>query len=342
MTLLAPGMLWWLLGVVALAAAYVVMQQRRRHYAVRFTNLDLLASVAPRRPGWRRHVPAALMALALVSLIVSLARPVTEVRVPKDSATIVVVIDVSASMSATDVKPDRLSAARDAAQEFVDALPEGMRVGLVVFDGRTRVLSMPTEDLGSVSRLLPPISVGPGTATGDAIMTALDAIETDNAQRAAAAPSPTRSPPPSATPAPGASPSPGAEPEDPAAEIVLLSDGHTTVGRPPLEAAQVAAERNIPVNTIAFGTSEGVVRIEGRLIEVPSDPAAMSAVADITGGSFFEAFTAEGLRQVYDDIGSRVGYDVEEREVGARYAGIAAGLLVLGLLGSLFWAGRVI
>jgi Ca-activated chloride channel family protein len=102
-------MLWWLLGVVALAAAYVVMQQRRRHYAVRFTNLDLLASVAPRRPGWRRHVPAALMALALVSLIVSLARPVTEVRVPKDSATIVVVIDVSASMSATDVKPDRLS-----------------------------------------------------------------------------------------------------------------------------------------------------------------------------------------------------------------------------------------
>ena len=166
MTFLASERLWLLVVVVALAAAYVVLQRRRRHYAVRFTNLDLLASVAPKRPGWRRHASAALVGVALVGVVLGLARPARDERVPKEAATVVLVVDTSVSMEATDVAPDRLRAAQAAAHTFVDGLPDGLLVGLVAFDGSTRLLATPTAEHAAVEQALDQLATGPGTAAG--------------------------------------------------------------------------------------------------------------------------------------------------------------------------------
>ena len=312
MSFLAAGRLWLLLVVAGLVAAYVVLQRRRRQYAVRFTNLELLASVAPRRPGWRRHVPAAAMALALVGLVIGLARPVWEVRVPKEAATVMLVVDVSASMQATDVEPTRL----DAALSFVDDLPDRLRVGLVAFDRSTRVIAPPTTDHTLVETGIQGLYTGPGTAAGDAIHTALDAI----------------------TNAGGAGETEGEQ----TAAIVLLSDGATTVGTPVEVAAQAAVEQGVPVTTIAFGTPEGTVDIGGRVIPVPADVGAMTSLAEVTGGAFFEAASGEELEGVYEDIGSRVGYTTEDREVGLTFVGIAVALLVAALGAALVWTGRML
>lgn len=315
MTFLAPHWLWLLTAVVALAAAYVVLQGRRRHYAVRFTNLDLLASVAPRRPGWRRHVPAAAMGLAAAALVVGLARPAWEVRVPEEAATLMVVIDTSVSMEATDVEPNRLEAASEAAGSFVESLPDRLLVGLVSFDRGTRVMS-PTRDHEAVEVALRRLTTGPGTAAGEAIYAALDAIAS----------------------AGGAGRADGKQ----TAAIVLLSDGVTTIGRPVEMAAATAAEQGVPVTTIAFGSSGGMVMVQGEPIPVPADPETMAAVADTTGGRFFEAFSADQLRSVYSDIGSRVGFRTEKRDVGMRFVAVGATVLLLALGSSIFWSGRML
>jgi Ca-activated chloride channel family protein len=307
MRFLSSERLWLLLLVAGLAAAYVVLQRRRRHYAVRFTNLDLLASVAPRRPGWRRHLSAGLLGLALVGVVLGLARPVRDERVPKEAATVMLVVDTSVSMEATDVEPDRLRAAKEAATTFVRGLPDGLLAGLVAFDGSTRLLAPPTADHDAVERAVAGLSTGPGTAAGEGVYAALGAI-TD--KRSAA--------------------------------IVLLSDGVTTVGRPVEEAASAAAREGVPVTTIAFGTDEGTVEVQGQVVPVPADPATMSAVAEATGGMFFEAFSAEQLEDVYRDIGRRVGYEVEQREVGTTFVAAGFVLLLAALVASLLWTGRIL
>lgn len=321
MTFLAPQWLALAVLVGALAVAYVVLQQRRRHYAVRFTNVDLLASVAPHRPGWRRHVPAGVMALALLGLVVGLARPARETRVPKDAAMVMLVIDTSASMDATDVEPSRLRAAVDAAGAFVADLPESVEIGLVSFDRSPRLLATPTADHAAVADRVRALTTGPGTAAGEAVYVALDAIAT--AQEALGAPPPT-------------------DPERPVAAIVLLSDGVTTVGRPVELAAEEASRQRVPITTIAFGTDEGTVEVQGQVIRVPADRPAMSAVADSTGGSFFEAASGEQLRSVYDDIGGRVGYTTEQREVGMAFVGASLALLVIAMAAALLWTSRVL
>ncbi len=316
MRLLDPERLWLLVPVAALAVGYLVLQRRRRHYALRFTNLDLLASLAPRRPGWRRHAAAGLVAIALASLVISLARPVRQERVPKEEATVMLVLDTSASMEATDVAPTRLRAAIDAGTRFVEGLPERVRVGLVTFDRTTRVVASPTDDHEQVASALARLATGPGTAAGEALYAALEVI----AASGASAP----------------------EEGDPAAAIVLLSDGVTTVGRPVEEAAAAAADQRVPVTTIAFGTDGGTVRVQGRTIPVPADPASMTAVAETTGGNFFEAFSPEQLRRVYDDIGSRVGYELEQREIASRFVATGVLLLLLGVTASLVWSARLL
>ena len=316
MRFLAADRLWLLLVVGALSGAYVLLQRRRRHHAVRFTNLDLLASLAPRRPGWRRHVPAAAMGLALVAMVLGLARPARDERVPKEAATVVLVVDTSASMDATDVSPSRLGAAIAAGQEFVDGLPDRLRVGLVSFDRSTRVLAPPTTDRAAVDRALARLSTGPGTAAGEAIYTALDLLAANGATG-------------------------GAEGEQTAA-IVLLSDGFTTVGRPTESAAVDAAEQGVPVTTIAFGTPEGTVSVLGAEVPVPSDPDSMATVAETTGGTFFEAFSADDLSRVYDDIGSRIGFEVEQREISLVFVTLAMALLLAGLAAALVWQGRIL
>ncbi|MGH8990983.1 MAG: VWA domain-containing protein [Acidimicrobiia bacterium] len=319
MSLVTPSRLWLLLVVAGLAALYLWLGRRRRHRAVRFSNLALLRSVAPRRPGWRRHLPAALTALAMVALIVGLAGPTRQVRVPKEAATVMMVLDMSASMEAVDVSPSRYQAAISAAKTFVTDLPDQVRVGLISFDRSPHVVASPTVDHDAVLTGLDQLTVGPGTAAGDALFAALDALTA--AQDAAGL---------------------TAEENTKGSAVVLLSDGVTTVGSPVAAAAQQAAERGIPVSTIAFGTDTGTVVVQGEVIPVPADPDAMAQVAELTSGRFFEAVTADELRSVYEDIGTRVGYETTTRDASGGL--LAAGAFALvGAFGlGLAWNGRLI
>jgi Ca-activated chloride channel family protein len=319
-SLVEPSRLWLLLVVAGLAALYVWLGRRRRHRAVRFSNLALLKTVAPRRPGWRRHLPAALTGLAMAALIVGLAGPTRQVRVPKKAATVMLVLDMSASMEAVDVSPSRYGAAISAAKTFVSDLPDQVRVGLISFDRSPEIVASPTVDHDAVLAGLDQLTVGPGTAAGDALYAALDVLTA--AQDAA-----------------GIAPSPDGQE---GAAVVLLSDGVTTVGSPVASAAQQAAERGIPVSTIAFGTGAGTVVVQGEVIPVPADPDTMAQVAELTSGRFFEAVSADELRSVYEDIGTRVGYETTSRDASGGL--LAAGAVALaGAFGlGLAWNGRLI
>jgi Ca-activated chloride channel family protein len=324
MTLLAPSRLLLLVPIVALAIAYVVLQHRRKRYAVRFTNLDLLESVAPRRPGWRRHVAAGLAGLAAVLMTIALARPAADMQVPTEDAMVVLAIDTSMSMAATDVAPSRMAAAIDEAVGFVDGLPDGFQVGLVAFDGTARVLATPTDDHAAVSAAIERLSTGPGTAGGDAIEAALATIEIALDDESADAFAP-------ATVDTG---------DAPAATIIMLSDGTTTQGEDVLAAADSAAAENVPVSTITYGTASGVVTVEGQTVEVPPDTATMAEIADATGGSAFEAASADELRAVYDDLEARVGTTTEQRELALGFVAAAFVALLVAAGAAFVWTGR--
>ena len=317
MTLLAPYWLWLLGAVAALVAAYLLAQWRRPDYAVRFTNLALLDTVAPRRPGWRRHLPAGMLLLALTSLVVALARPARIEEVAKERATIVVAIDTSLSMMAEDVAPNRLEAAKDAATSFVDLLPAKLNVGLVSFNRTATVLVSPTEDRASIKRAIAGLQLDQGTAIGEAIFASMQAID-------AVAPAKD-----SAEAAPG--------------RIVLMSDGETTAGRPDEVAASAARERNIAISTIAFGTPNGSIVVPGedRRINVPVNEDALRAIAKQTAGTFFTAATAEQLKAVYADIGSSVGYQEARQEIGGWFIGGGIAALFVTAAFSLLWFSRL-
>ncbi len=314
MTFLSPGRLWLLLAVAALAIMYVVMQRRRSKYAVRFTNLALLDKVAPTQPGWRRHLPAAAFLAMLGLLVVAFARPTDNVRVPRERATVIVTLDVSASMLATDVDPDRITVAREAAQAFVDKLPAQFNVGLVAFSRAASVVVPPTTDREVLARGIDSLTTGPGTAIGDGITTSLQAIAALDAQAAV---------------------------DPPPARIVLLSDGANTAGRSPEVAAAAAAQAKIPVYTIAYGTEDGVVDINGEVIPVPADAPTLRQVADATGGHAYEAASGEELREVYEDIGSSVGYRLVKEDVTARYVGFGLIVAFAASAASLLWFSRL-
>jgi Ca-activated chloride channel family protein len=322
MMFLSPQRLWLAAAVAALAVAYVFLQRRRRHYAVRFTNLDLLASVAPRRPGWRRHVAAALTGLGLLTLVVALARPIREEQVPRDRAIVMLVMDVSGSMMATDIAPNRLTAAQAAAADFVRETPPAYQVGLVAFDGVASVHATPTTDHVAVVNAIQRLTAGGATATGDGIQLALTTIESAVAQPAQ----------------PG---QPAPPPADIPGTIVLLSDGATTAGTPLSTAAAAAAEKGVPVTTIAYGTPDGrLYGSNGFAVDVPADEESMRAVAQATGGSFFTAGSAGELKNVYDAIQSRIGHVLEQREVLRFFVGLGVLLLLAGTVASMVWSAR--
>lgn len=312
MTFLAGGRLWLLLAVAAVAAAYVFLQRRRRHHAVRFTNLELLASIAPSRPGWRRHVAAGVLVASLLVLVVGFARPTMAQRVPRKQATLMLAIDTSISMQATDVAPSRLAAAQQAATDFVEHLPSGFRLGLISFDGNARVLVAPTTEHETVVAAIGTLRLGQRTAAGEAVFTALDTLAAEQAT------------------------------ENDAARIVLMSDGATTTGRPVVMAAAAAAEAKVPVSTIAFGTDQGTVTFSGQTVPVPVDREAMQDLAQTTGGTFFEAASGEELTAVYRDIGSTVAYRTIRNEITATWTGVGLVLLAAGLVLSMLWSGRIL
>jgi Ca-activated chloride channel family protein len=314
MTFLSP---WWLLllvPVLALAVAYVWQQRRQSRYAVRFASLPMLERLAPRRPGWRRHVPAALLLLAFVGLALAVARPEADVRVPRKNATVIVAIDVSISMRATDVEPSRLQAASAAARRFVEGLPDEINVGLVTFSGSTAVRAAPTTDHEEVENALSSLTLSTRTAIGEGVFTSLGEIAATAAKY-------------------GQKKVP--------ATVVLLSDGTNTTGRTPQEAAAAAREAGVPVSTIAYGTQTGTVELDGQLVPVPVDTETLATLAKETDGRAYTAQTSDELNGVYDDIRSSVGFRSEHREITQWFAGLA---LLLGLAAagfSLRWFSRL-
>jgi Ca-activated chloride channel family protein len=318
MTFQSPWWLLALLSVVALVALYVLLQLRRARYAARFTNVALLGSLVPKRAGWRRHVAFGLVALGLAVLVASLAAPSTEVRVPRDRATVVMAVDVSLSMQATDVEPDRFTAMQVAAKQFVGVLPARINLGLVSFAGTATTLVTPTTDRDQVTTAIDNLELAEATAIGDAVFTSLTAI----ANFQSSLESEGQAAPP--------------------ARIVLLSDGYSTVGRDATQAVDAANGAEVPVSTIAFGTDYGTLDLNGETVPVPVDRATLEQIAEDTGGSYSEAASAKELEQVYEDLGSQIGYTTEPKDISPWF--VRGGLLFafLGIVASLLWTSRLL
>jgi len=309
-----PERLWWLLMIPLLVGLYLFLLWRRRRRARphAITNLE---RVLPKQQSWKRHLAVSLAVLALAALNVAFAQPKGEVEVPRERATIVLTIDVSRSMIAEDVAPNRLAAAKAAAQDFLQMLPAGFNVALVSFAGTAAVVVPPTTDRGVVAAAIENLQVAPSTAIGEGIYSSLDAM-------AQAPPDPND---PDST-APGA--------------IVLLSDGYTNVGRPSDQAAQESKKRGIPIYTIAYGTANGYVENEGRREPVPVNPAELNQISRISGGKAFAAGSESELKQVYSSIARQVGYMKVDQEVTEAYAGYALGFAILAGIAVISLAAR--
>lgn len=313
--LLSP---WWLLAVLpvlALAGGYVWRQLHRSEVAVRFSNVELLRAVAPRGIGVvRRYGPATGLLVALLLLALSLARPAIDTREPLERATVMLALDVSLSMQAQDVAPSRIVAAQRAAKDFVRQLPDQFNVGLVAFAKSANVVVSPTKEHAAVVSAIDGLQLQEATATGEAVFSCLDAI--------------------AAVPADGAA-------GPPPARIVLLSDGYRTFGRSIEEAAAASMAANVFVSTIAFGTDNGTVEINGTIQKVPVDRAALQQLAESTKGYYYQAASADSLRKVYQDMGSSIGFRTKAQEIGRWF--VAVGFL-LGLVATalgLLWTSRL-
>jgi Ca-activated chloride channel family protein len=316
-TFLAPDHLWLLVLVAATLALYVVRVLRRRVYAARLSTAALLASVLPRRPQWwRRHLPACLVLLSLITLVFALARPAHAQRVPKDRATVMLAIDISESMVATDVPPNRLDASKRGAIAFSRLLPDRINLGLVSFDRTASVVVAPTTDHDAVRAAIGNLQLGPGTAIGEGIFACLGAIKTFDA-----ALHDTSGPPPAA--------------------IVLLSDGATNTGRPNDIAAEAAHTAHIPVDTIAYGTPGGTIDFDGMSVPVPVDADALRVIATQTGGSYHRATSNDSLKAAYRALGNSIGYTTRYREITTGLVGIAFALSIVAAVLSTLLTGAL-
>lgn len=319
MHFLSPTWLLLLVVVAVLLAAYVAMQLRRTKYVARFSNVELLGSVAPRRPGWRRHLTFATLLIGLSVLSVGVARPSAAVQVPRDRATVMLDIDVSLSMEATDVLPSRIKAAQRAGKQFAGLLPARINLGLISFARNANVLVPPGLDRDAVKRAIDGLQLENYTAIGEAIFSSLDAIRVFS----------------QATTAKGD--------KAPPARIVLLSDGSNTVGRPISDAIAAARKANVQISTIAFGTPNGTVQGDnGEAVPVPADDSALNQIATQTGGTFHTATSVQELESVYKDIGSQIGYTTEQRDISWRFLTFGLIITLVGAGLSMLWSTRFV
>jgi len=295
----------WLLGLALIPLillALAVARRRARRYAVRFTALPALKAASGGAVAWRRRLPAALALAALAALVVAMAKPQRTVAVAVERASIMLVTDHSRSMQASDVKPDRLSAAQKAANAFVDRLPGPVRVGIVAYSDAPDAVQSPSDDHDATRRIVDAQVADGATATGDALQVALDTLtrQRQNGRR-------------------------------PPAAIILLSDGKTTVGRDPVEVAREAGRLKIPISTVALGTSDATVPnpLYGPPLSVAPDPETLRAIAKASGGQAFTAEDANRLSNIYRSLGSQLGTKNAKREVTAAFA-LGAIVLLLG------------
>ncbi len=318
MTFGAPLVLLALLGLPLLFVWYRQRQRERRAAAAAFAAPALQPSVAPVRPGWRRHAPMLAFALAVAVLVIAAARPQRTVAVPVEQASVVLASDVSGSMTATDVSPTRLVAAKRAARRFVDGVPSKVNIGVLEFNHVPTILQSPTRDRIAIKGAIDSMTPSGGTATGDAIAAALASLRRST-------PSGTSRPP---------------------AAIVLLSDGASTRGSDPVAAARAARRLKIPIYTVALGTPQGTIQVRGRdgtmqTKRVPPDEQSLAAIARASGGKTFTAQTAGGLSEVYAKLGSQLGKKKEKQQVTSAFAGGGLVLMLAGAAMSLGWFGRL-
>jgi Ca-activated chloride channel family protein len=313
----APAYLAALLVVPLAAVGYWLLQRRKSRYAVRYPNVDVLAQVVGPRSGWKRHVPAALLLASLAALAVAFARPTVTEQAPDERASVVLVVDISGSMRAQDVRPTRLAAAKEAMVSFLAHAPKTLRIGIVAFSNEPQVVVTPTLDRSELWQGIQLLEPAFGTALGDAIARSVELARTTTAVKGGQASAPVKD-------ARGRA----------LASILLLSDGFQTRGLlSPGQGAQAAKNAGIPVYTIALGTEGGTIVDRQQVIPVPPDRETLAAIAQFTGGEAFDAESAGALKHVYQGLGSRVGRRSRPREVTSAF--VAAGaLLLVGAVGA--------
>ncbi|MEW6473364.1 MAG: VWA domain-containing protein [Actinomycetota bacterium] len=326
----APSRLWLLVAAGALIVAYGVMQVRRRRDAAKFADPDLLPLLVPGKAPWWRHAVAVVFAAGLVLATVAAAEPTVPATAEREQATIVLAIDTSDSMKATDVAPSRLAAAVAAAKQFIGGLPATFSVGVVTADAAPQVVVAPSTDHQAVQVALDRLATRPGTALGEAIFTALAALPAGS--------TPATDP----NQAQGGSQIPSEAAKAPAARIVLMSDGVSTTGRSDQEAIAAANAARVPVSTIAFGTAHASVESAGQIVQVPVDASALEAIAEGTGGEFFRAASMSELQAIYTDIDAEVKVVAVDEGVAEWFAAGALILLLVASLVSMLRTGRVV
>jgi Ca-activated chloride channel family protein len=310
-----PQYLLAALAVPLFAVLLVLARRRRRRYAARFPAAAVLARASACGSVWRRWLPPALLALAACAMAVAMARPQTVVAVPIEKASVTLLTDTSGSMAATDVDPSRLDAVKGAVRSFLSNAPRELMIGFQSYSAGTGVSIAPTTSRNELRAVVDGLEADGGTATGDALTTALDQLQARRGRDGRTAP----------------------------AAIVLLSDGKTTQGSDPLEAAARARRLGIPIYTVALGTPDGFLLDErfGESIPVPPDPETLRAIAERSRGEAFEVDQADDLKRVYEKLGSRIGTRKQKREVSSAFAAGALVLLAGGLAGGLRWRPRV-
>jgi Ca-activated chloride channel family protein len=311
-----PWFFVFLLGVLGLIGLYLVVQLARQKRMLRFANMELLDSIAPKRPSGWRHLPAILLVASLTLLTIAMAGPTNDVRIPRNRAVVMLVIDVSQSMRATDVEPNRMVAAQEAAKKFVGELTPGINLGLIAYAGTATVLVSPTTNRDATKAALDKLQFADRTATGEGIFTALQAIATVGAVI-------------------------GGGDEPPPARIVLFSDGKETVPSNPdnpkgaFTAARTAKDQGVPISTITFGTPHGYVEINDQRQPVPVDDQTLNKVAELSGGNSFSASNVDELNKVFEDLQQQIGYETIKGDASTGWLRLGSLLLALAALAAL-------
>jgi Ca-activated chloride channel family protein len=312
-----PWFFLFLIAVLGLAGLYLVTQLARRRRMLRFANTELLESVAPQRPPRWRHVPTILLVLSLVLFTIAMAGPTHDVKIPRNRAVVMLVVDVSQSMKATDVSPNRLAATQEAAKQFVDQMTPGINLGLIAYAGTATVLVSPTTNRDASKNAIDKLQVADRTATGEAIFTALQAISTVGAVI-------------------------GGGDTPPPARIVLMSDGKETVPSNPdnpkgaFTAARAAKDQGVPISTVAFGTQYGFVEMNGQRTPVPVDDEMLKKIAQLSNGQSYTASDVEQLKEVFTNLQEQIGYETRKGDASAGWLRLGAFVLALAALAALF------
>jgi Ca-activated chloride channel homolog len=332
-----PEMLWLLVALPALVAAYVLVLRKKKKHAVRYSSLSLVRQAMGASQTWRRHVPPALMLIAVATMIVAIARPSALVTLPSQYETVMLAMDVSGSMRATDVEPNRLVAAQTAAKAFIADQPDSVKIGIVAFAGTATVAQAPTRNKEDLIAAIDRFQLQRATAIGSAIIVSLATLFPDGGYDVSSFSYDRvkKPPPPDFKPAPPGSYN--------SAVIILLTDGQRTAGPDTLQAARLAADRGVRIYTVGVGTSQGaVVGIEGWSMHVRLDEETLKAVADLTRGEYFYAGNAVDLKKIYKTLNSRFVMESKKTEIGALFTAAAGVLVLLSALLSLAWFNRVL